>query len=1117
MRNWVNFHNHTVFSLLDGYSKLDEYCERAKQIGQLGVAITDHGNMFGALDFYDAASSTGLRPFLGQEFYQARKSRFDQDEEERSGGKGGFEWTQKGPYHCGMIAYNNAGYHNLIQLSSKAFLEGYYVKPRIDHELLEMHHEGLVLFSGCLSGEIQQALLRDDYDFALKTAQKFQDIMGKDNFFIEVQNHGIEEEARVYPQLLDIAKYINAPIVATCDSHYTHKHDAEHHDTMLCINTASLKANEDRFKFNGDGFYLKSYEEMSKIFPQEFLDNTMLIYDKFDLDLKFDEHHFPIFPIPAQINDVTYLKMEIDKGARKIYGDNWRENVDVLNRIKFELSVIQEMGFANYFLVVSDIINWAKDNGILVGFGRGSVAGCLIAYVLGITGVDPLKYDLVFERFLVPGRKTMPDIDLDIDDRYREKLIEYTRQKYGYDHTAQVCTYSTIRAKKAVRDCARVLGFDYSLGDKIAKAMPPALFGVSKTLDECMLSTEFKALYDSDESARIIIDEAFKIEGLIRETGIHAAGLVVADKPIIEYMPVMQKGNSAPIVTQWDLNRIDQCGLLKIDFLGLRNLSIVDMCLENIKERHNIELDMYEIPDIYDEKTFQSLSRGDNVGLFQIESSGIQDLLFGVKPENIDDISAILALYRPGPMGSGVHHEYIERKHKRKPSQVLHPSLQPFLEKTYGLLLYQEQLLALAQGVAGFSVGDADGLRKAVGKKKPEEMKKWREKFIEGCVNTSRMKKETASKLFGEIEHHASYSFGRNHSISYSLLTYTTAFLKANYPIEFMAAALSTVQEKKERLQMYLNECYNLGIEVLSPSVNKSDAKFKVIDDNRITYGFSGIDGVGEASMRAILDYRPEDGFKSISDFLNKANLVSLDKKAFEHLVAAGAFDEIVEPAFKEQIDSMKPMKRRELMGVLLQESKELGVYITAHPFEEIYDLVDGKVTHSLKDCADPLSGSKVRTAGIVVGVSKRITRSGKKMYDLVVQDMSMTVDVTILPPVAAKMADPPVTVGDILIFNARIDKSAQEDSTSFSLVLNEYDLEIIKFDEIPNSRPIFLHSKNGMTPDKLKKISEIIYLNKGDSEVFLEWEEDDRKIKIKFDYTTNYDIINKLKVLLEV
>jgi DNA polymerase-3 subunit alpha len=1109
-KQYVNWHAHSYGSLLDGASRPEEYFQRAIEIGCPAATFTDHGNVHILLDAYERAKSVGLKFLPGEEFYQARKTRFDRDPEERAG-KATSEWDQRGPYHLGVIAYNNAGYHNLIKLSSRAYLEGYFVKPRIDHELLAQHSDGLVLLSGCLSGEVQQALSRGDFDFALNTAAKMQDIVGKGNYFIEMQDHGIEEELKNHEGLKRIAKMINAPIIASCDSHYTHKDSAYYHDAMLCINTGSRIHDENRFKFSGDHFYLKSYDEMLKLFPAEYLDNTLLIYDKYDLNLKFDEYHFPQFKIPSNQSVDEYFNEMVYLGAQMRYGCDWKNNTSIVERLEYEMGVIKQMGFPNYFLVVADIVNWAKKNGILVGPGRGSAAGSLVSFVLKITEVDPLKYGLPFERFLVPGRKSMPDIDLDIDDRFREDVIAYTRQKYGHDHTAQICTFSEMGAKKAVRDVARVLNYPYDLGDRISKAMPPALFGVTKTLDECLETSEFRALYDADKDVQTVVDTAKQIEGLWRDSGIHAAGLIVADRPITDYIPVMQKGVDAPIVSQWDMHKVEKCGLLKIDFLGLRNLSIIGMCMENIKETLDVDIkNPYDLIDDKDQKTFDALSRGENIGVFQLESSGIRELLVGVKPEDMQEISAILALYRPGPMGSNVHNEYVARKYKKKPITYLHPSLKNILNDTYGLLLYQEQLLKIATSVAGFTSAEADDLRKAVGKKNMEQMTKQKVKFISGCISHSNLPKDIATKLFNEIEHHASYSFSLNHAVSYAFTSYVTSYLRTHYPAQYMAAALSTVQDNKQRLQLYLNECKRLGISVLPPSVNYSDYDFKLKSNNEIVYGFSAIKGIGETITNQMISSRSRK-YENIFDFMRSVDNSILNKKILEHFTSAGCFDDLLE----NSVFDFEDINRGKRLQVLYSESEELGVFLSDHPFNEIDDLIQNKVTHVTKDLYEMTSGQMIRIAGVVVDFERKITRSGKKMYKMRLEDLHGSIAVDIMPTQAEKMPDQPFAKGEIIVVYGRLDRFSDDENASVNIIFSE--AEKINTDFLTGGRPIILKTNKQLSFDNISKINDIIHSTKGNSPVFLEFDDNGNEVRIKFNDLTSKDIEDKLKFLIGV
>lgn len=1112
MKEYVNLHAHSTSSLLDGMAKFDEYAERAKELGMKGMCFTEHGNLHGLLDGYDAAKKAGLKYHPGIEFYQARKTRFDKDPEEQAG-KESAEWAQRGPYHLGVIAYNNVGYHNLIKLSSRAYLEGFYVKPRVDHELLSQHSEGLVALSGCLSGEVQQALLRDDFNFALEAAAKMQSIVGGDNYFIEVQNHGIEEEIRNYPHLIEIAKKINAPIVATCDSHYTCKEHSHHHDVLLCVNTGSRIDTPNRFKFSGPHFYLKSYDEMASLFPEEYLKNTLLVLEKHEVDLQFNEHHIPNFPVPTKQTVDEYFVEWVHRGAEERFGSNWRADNEIVERLEYEVGVIREMEFPNYFLIVADIVEWARQNKIMSGPGRGSAAGSLVSYCMKITEVNPLKYGLPFERFLIPGRKSLPDIDLDFDDRYREDVIQYTRNKYGFDHTAQIGTVSEIGAKTAIKDVARVLNHEYSVGDNINKAMPPALYGKTKSLDECLQSDEFLRVYETDETAKEIIDIARVFEGQWRQTGMHPAGLVIADKPVTEYIPVLQKGEDKPIITQWDMKQVDRIGLLKIDFLGLRNISMEVMAMESLEKNKGLNFDNpYLLIDEEDPEVYEALGNGDNVGVFQLESDGLLNLMVGMKPQNIEDIAALLALYRPGPMGSNFHNEYVERKHGRKPVKYLHPCLKPYLEGTYGLLIYQEQVLSIARFIAGFSVPDSDGLRKAMGKKIPAEMKKWRSQFIRGCVDTSSIPYTIAEQLFNEIEHHADYSFSKNHAVSYAFTSYLTAYFKTKYPTEFLAAAMTSLGSKttnKERLRLYLNECRKKGIKVLPPSIQDRNARFEVISDSEIRYGFESVKGFGEKSIELI--QRDPLNYTSLFQFLRDADNSYLDRGTVSSLIDSGCLDDF----FSDLDIPQAELTRKEKMDVLYRELNTLGIFLSDHPFNNVQDLVAGKATHTLSDLYKMSAQEKVKVACIVIDVTKKITRAGKKMYNLKVEDADADIDVVIMPQIAAKMPEDPYETGDILIITGKTKREGDDENATIGLLL--YEAEKIKDQALVGGNPLFLSTKNELSFSQIKRINDIIESNKGNSPVFLTFYDGENEVKMRFNALTNKDVEPTLKILLEV
>lgn len=1113
MKQYVNFHAHSTSSLLDGMSKFDEYAERAKELNQPAIAFTEHGNLHGLLNAYEVAKKADIPYFPGIEFYQARKTRFDLDPEEKSG-KESEEWQQRGPYHLGAIAYNNTGYHNLIKLSSKAFTEGWYGKPRIDHELLSQHSEGIVLLSGCLSGEIQQALLRDDYVFALQTASTLQDIVGKDNFFIEMQNHFIEEELRNHESLKAIAHAINAPIIATCDSHYTCKEHSHGHDVMLCVNTKSRIDTPNRFKFSGDHFYLKSYNEMAELFPEEYLDNTLLIAEKYDIKLSFGEYHIPSFDVPEGETQDSFFVKSVEEGAAKRFGFDWKANTKVVDRLHYEMGVIREMGFPNYFLIVADLVNWAAANKIMCGAGRGSAAGSLVSYCIGITQVDPLKHDLPFERFLVPGRKGLPDIDLDFDDRYREQVIEYARQKYGYDHTAQIGTFGEIGAKSAIKDVARVLNYPFDFGKKINDAIPPPTFGVAKTLKEALESSTFKELYETDEDVHKVVDLAKQFEGLWRQTGMHAAGLIISDKPVIEYVPVLQKGKDKPIITQWDMGQIDKCGMLKVDFLGLRNLSIVDMTLDHIEKLTDQNGDVIEEPyklvDDNDPEVYAALGRGENVGVFQMESTGIRQLMVGMKPSNINDISALLALYRPGPMGSNVHNEYVERKHNRRPTTYLHPSLQPILSETYGLLLYQEQLLRIAVEVAGFTISEADDLRKVVGKKIVQEMPKHRKHFVDGCIATSAMPESIANQLFSEIEHHASYSFSKNHAMAYGYTSYLTSYLRTHYPIQYMASALSSVYDNEKRLRLYLNESKQMGFRIIAPSISKSKPDFAVVGDTDIIYGFNAVKGVGEVLSKRLGEMSEKDSYESLYDFMRKTGGDILSRAVMKHFLSAGCFDE-----FLSDMDIDAPaLNRSQKMQVLYDELEEIGVFITDHPFNDVEDLIAGKTTHTIEQIQESYTGEKVKVAGIVTSIEKKMTKAGNKMYNMTIDDLTGSVPISITPRVAAKLSDPPFAKGDILIIQGRVDRFGEEEDQAVSVMLFEGE----KVDDTNLSGgTIALTTNKHLSFEQLDRINDIIESAKGNTAVYLEFLHENNKVKIRFNHLTSKDIEQTLRTLIEV
>ena len=1105
MKNWTNLHNHTIFSMLDGHGDVERYLERAKSLGMSGLATTDHGNIHSWLDFYDAGTAVGVKPILGSEFYQARKTRFDRDDEERSGPAKN-EWEQRGPYHLTILAKDMDGYKNIIKMSSNSFIDGYYVKPRIDHDLIAQHSKGIIVLSGCLNGEISQALLRGDYEFALAAAKKMQDIVGKENYFIELQNHGLEEQGRVFNDLLKIADTIGAKVVPTGDCHYVHREDARAHDIMLCVATNATVDMENRFSFSGDHFYLQSYEEMAKTFDEQWLRNSMEICDMVDLKLDFGELHFPTFPIPTQETSVDYFERLAWEGLKERYGNPLPQHV--IERANHELRVVKDMGFPDYFLVVSDLVQWAKNNDIRVGWGRGSAAGSILSYGFKITNLDPIKFGLMFERFLVEGRKSMPDIDLDFDDRYREEVINYARSKYGYDHVAHICTFNRTGARQSIRDAARALGYDFSEGDTIAKLVPPPVLGVSKDLSECMEVDEFRNTYEKDLTAKEIIDAAFGLEGIVRQTGIHAAGVVISKEELTNYLPVMRKGVDNPVVTQWDMGRVEQCGLLKIDFLGLRNLGVIDSCIKLVKKHRGIDIDIEHVP-LDDNKTYDELCKGNSIGVFQLESSGMRQMMLAIQPRSIEDIMALISLYRPGPMGSGMDKLYIDRKNGRSRVEYEHPKLEKVLAPSLGIMLYQEDVLGVSRELAGFTSAEADDLRKVIGKKQMEKIPKMRSKFVEGCIKASNISEQLANKIFSEIEFFGGYGFNRAHAASYAMVSYITAYLKTNYTVEYMAALMSSVVGgKKDKQALYLSDCNKLGITVLPPSINYSGIDFEVFDDNSIIFGLSAINGIGPSIADTIVSGRSDDPYTSLSDFFRRCDPVTLKKTTIEHLLYAGAFDELV-------ADSDRDFTRLQELDVLEKEKLELGIYVTSHPVMGIWDVLSKKVSHQIIDLIEMQPGIGVKVGGIITSLNKIMTKKGQRMYKFVLEDISSDIEVIIFPKNAKSIGENDLNVGDVVMISGMLTKDGDEDNSIPKIFFNNW--EKLDTHLFSSGKAMVFDVPKNLSPKTIEKIYDIISNSRGDKPVLLEITTGKHKFLYKFNIEASSKAEAHIRELIEL
>jgi DNA polymerase-3 subunit alpha len=955
--SFVHLHTHTEYSMLDGAARIGDLVAAAVADGQPALAITDHGNMYGVLDFYKECRERSITPIIGTEAYMAAQSRFERPVRrgriDDTGGEG--ERGEKLYYHLTVLAETTQGYRNLVKLSSAAYLEGYYYKPRVDWELLERHHDGLIATTGCLGGVVAQALLAGDFEAALALTGRLQDIFGREHLFVELQDHGIEAQRRVNPGLIKIAGAIDAPLVATNDSHYCRREDAVAHDALLCVQTGATINDPKRFKFEGQEHYLKSAEEMRHLFREvpSACDNTLWIAERANVEIELGKPALPQFPIPEAFKRDTYEQSAAGylahltyEGAAERYGPQLPPQV--VQRLEFELRVISEMGFSAYFLVVWDIIRYAREAGIRVGPGRGSAAGCCVAYCLHIVDLDPIRYDLLFERFLNTGRKQMPDIDMDFDERRRGEMIRYVTERYGADHVAQIVTFSTIKARAAVRDGARVLGFPYALGDRIAKAMPPLVMGRDTPLRAClervgghddgyMAAADLREMYEQEPDAKLVIDVAKGLEGLRRQDGIHAAAVVITHEPLTEYLPVQRKPEpgtdprDTPIVTQYEMHGVEDLGLLKMDFLGLRNLSVIETALDLVEQTTGSRPDIDAVA-LDDEATFEMLRKGDSIGVFQLEGAAMRSTLRSLAPTSFDDVAALVALYRPGPMAANMHRDYPDLKNGRKPVTYLHPEMEAILGDTYGLMLYQESVMRVAQRFSGYSLEEADNLRKACGKKNRELIAAERKKFIAGCVRQG-YDEALGKQLFDIIEPFADYAFNKSHAYGYGLVAYQTAWLKANYPVEYLAALLSSVKGDKDKTAVYLAECRTHGIEVRVPDVNASSSNFTTIRATGespgpgargvIVFGLSAVRNVGEAIVEHIVAARERGGpFTDFYDFCRRVDPSALNKRAVESLVKAGAFDSLGHPrkglclAFEGIIERALHRRRESEQGI---------------------------------------------------------------------------------------------------------------------------------------------------------------------------------------------------------
>jgi len=1062
--DFVHLHLHTEYSLLDGACRIDDVVEKAHAAKMPAVAITDHGNMYGAIDFYKAASERGIKPIIGCEAYIAPGSRLDKKSSN----------ARDAAFHLVLLAKDEVGYKNLIKLVTAAHLEGFYYKPRIDKEILAQHAKGLIGFTSCLKGEVPNKIKDDQLDQAKAALDEYRQIFEPGDYYVELHNHGIEDQRKVNRVLIEWAKEFNLPLVATNDVHYIERKDWEAHDCLICLQTQSLVADEKRMRYAAQQFYLRTPEEMHELFKEtpEAIRNTLAVAEKCNVLLEFGKLRFPVYQPPEGSSREQYLRQLCEQGLRERYGIEWKkpkseQEKALVVRLEYELKVIDKTGFASYFLIVWDFVHFAKSRAIPVGPGRGSAAGSLVAYLLRITDIDPLRYNLLFERFLNPERVSPPDIDMDFCYNRRPEVIDYVRHKYGNDHVAQIITFGTLGAKMVVRDVGRVLGLSYGECDRIAKMIPP---DIGMTLQKALeISPELKAAYQNEDNVRRVIDYGFTLEGLARNASTHAAGVVIGAEPLINVVPLTTGTNSNEIVTQYSMNPLGDLGLLKMDFLGLKTLTVIKDALDLIEQTTGKRIDIDQIP-LDDTKAFDLLNKANTIGVFQLESQGMRDLCRRIGVDSIDVIIALIALFRPGPMN--MLDDYVNRKHGKTKVEYDHPLLEPILKETFGVFVYQEQVMQAANVLAGYSLGGADILRRAREKKKPAEMEKQREVFIKGCHEKNKIPRGKAERIFEMLAKFAGYGFNKSHSAAYAVVAYQTAWLKANYPVEFMAALLSNELANTDKIQLFINECRRMGIEVLPPDVNQSGVRFTVHlrsvgaaspprpvagpetiaartplpqdkePTKAIRFGLAAVKNVGEIAVENIIKMRDAAGaFKSFSDFCERVDLRTVNRKVLESLVKCCAFDSVlprggtrgqvfaeidyqmnrasslqrdrergqaalfdVEPANARKQATGKPPEVEWSQSEMLAFEKELlGFYVTGHPLTQYADILRRYELVSSGHLAQLQEGQATRIGGIVSKLQPKMTKQGKPMAIVTLEDLDGSVEILVFPDAYAR------------------------------------------------------------------------------------------------------------------
>ncbi|MGM9530944.1 DNA polymerase III subunit alpha [Intestinibacter sp.] len=1162
--DFAHLHVHTEYSLLDGFSRVKKLIKRTKDLGMSSVAITDHGSMFGVIDFYKEAKKTGVKPIIGCELYTASRSLRDKDPnfDKRYG-------------HLVLLAENMTGYQNLIKLVSISYVDGFYYKPRVDIDVLRQHSEGIICLSACLAGDVSNALLNRNYKKAKEIAITYNEIFGQGNFFLELQDHNLPEQKEVNASLVKLSKELNIPLVATNDIHYVDKTDAKAHDVLLCIQMGKTLNDPGRMKFGSDEFYLKSREEMEELFPYaiEALDNTVEIAERCNVEFDFNTIHLPNYEVPEGYTTSKYLEELCYKGLYERYENPSEE---ILERLKYELGVINKMGYVEYFLITWDFINFAKENNIMVGPGRGSAAGSIVAYTLRITDIDPIKYNLLFERFLNPERVSMPDIDVDFCYERREEVIDYVKRKYGEDHVAQIITFGTMGAKLAIRDVGRVLDIPYNKVDKIAKEIPNSL---GMTIDKALeTNPNLKEMYEQDQETKTIINISKELEGMLRHASTHAAGVVISKKPIDEYVPLYKHQDA--ISTQFTMTTLEELGLLKMDFLGLRTLTVIRDALDLIEKNHNIKIDFSKM-DYDDPKVFELLSSGNTLGVFQLESAGMRSFMKQLKPSNFEDIVAGISLYRPGPMDSIP--TYIENKHNPDKITYIHEKLKPIMEVTYGCLIYQEQVMEVVRELGGYSYGRSDLVRRAMGKKKMDVMEEERQYFIHGktdedgnieiagCVRNG-VDENIANQIFDDMIDFAKYAFNKSHAAAYGVISYETAYLKAYYPVEFMAALITSVMGNTDKVVEYIRECNALNIKVLKPDINKSFAKFSV-EDNNIRFGLAAVKNVGVNVINNIVIEREENGeFTDFVNLIKRLDNKDINKRVIESLIKCGGFDEmgynrasllmgyekVLESVslerkknvrgqislfdsfgeseelnkFENEINSIPNVEEYDEREKLALEKEVLGMYVTGHPLSEYEEELNQKTsinTRKLKELKEDIDKflamdqQNVIIGGMISQKRIQTTKRNEIMAFLEIEDLYGSIEIIVFPKIL-KQYNAIVNEENIVYIKGRL--SIQEDNakiiaeeikdindkTPFTQTTKKvYNRQVDKQGE-----KLFIKIDDINDKQKLEKIEKILKFYPGKEPVFLCTTVPKKKYKWNGSVTISTILIDNLKQILD-